>query len=313
MIIYIDAPFSEVHKAILRSGTHNDELIFKDEIENPEDQLQALLRADILFGNPRPADWLRKAVNLQWIQLHSTGFDAYAGIKTPAIVTNMKDYYAQPCAETAVAGIMALYRGMDQFALLKEQHQWVGYPVRSGLQLLSSKKVIILGAGSLGKHIAKILSAFDCEISFYARTAPEAVIHTPEQLLSAIPSADIIIGCLPGTTQTRGLFTAQMIREMSPGAVFCNIDRGNLLENESVLVEALRQKRIGGAVLDVTATEPLPADSPLWDCPNTILSQHSGGGNITENEGIARFFLKNLERFKNKQPLQNIIHLERGY
>jgi phosphoglycerate dehydrogenase-like enzyme len=313
MVIYIDAPFGEEHKAILRSGTHNDELIFKDEIEKPEDQLQALLRADILLGNPKPADWLKKAMNLKWIQLHSTGFDAYAGIKTPAIVTNMKDYYAQPCAETAIAGIMALYRGMDQFALLKEQHQWVGYPVRAGLQLLSNKKVIILGAGSLGKHVAKILSAFDCEISFYARTAPEAVIHTPEQLLAAIPSADIIIGCLPGTVQTRGSFTAQMIRKMSSQAVFCNIGRGNLLEDESVLVEALQQKRIGGAVLDVTATEPLPADSPLWDCPNTILSQHSGGGNVTENEGIARFFLKNLERFRDKQPLLNIIHLERGY
>ena len=313
MIIYIDAPFREEHKTLLRSGVDGDVLIFKDEIEKPEDQLQSLLGADILLGNPKPAEWLKQAMNLKWIQLHSTGFDAYAGIKIPAIVTNMKDYYAQPCAETAVAGIMALYRGMDQFALLKEQRRWVGYPIRAGLQLLSNKKAIILGAGGLGKHVARILSAFDCEISFYARTAPEAVLRTPGQLLLAIPSADIIIGCLPGTAETRGSFTAQMIREMKQGAVFCNIGRGNLLEDECVLVEALQQKRIGGAVLDVTATEPLPADSPLWNCPNTILSQHSGGGNITENEGIAHFFLENLERFKNKQPLLNVIQLGRGY
>lgn len=313
MIIYVDAPFKEQHKAILRSGATDEQFIFKDEIEKPEDQLQAFLSADILLGNPKPADWLGKAVNLKWVQLHSTGFDIYAGINIPAIVTNMKDYYAQPCAETAIAGIMALYRGMNQFAVLKEQQKWIGYPIRAELQLLHNKKVIILGAGGLGKHVAKILNSFDCEISFYARTAVEAVLRSSEQLLSAIPSADIIIGCLPGTVQTKGLFTVTMIRSMKPGSVFCNIGRGNLLEDEKVLVDVLQRGIIGGAVLDVTSIEPLPPDHPLWKCPNTILSQHTGGGNITENEGIVRFFLQNLDLFRKNKPLMNVIELHRGY
>lgn len=313
MIIYVDAPFNEAQKSMLREGAGNEVLVFKGDIEKPEDQLQALLRADILLGNPKPAGWLAKAVNLKWAQLHSTGFDIYAGIKIPAIVTNMKDYYAQPCAETAIAGIMALYRGMDRFAVLKENQQWIGYPMRAGLRLLHHKKVIILGAGGLAKHVSKILNAFDCEISFFARNAAEAALRTSQQLLSAVPFADIIIGCLPGTMQTRGLFTAEMIRSMKPGSVFCNIGRGNLLEDEAALIAALQQGKIGGAVLDVTAQEPLPPNHPLWKCPNTILSQHSGGGNVTENEGIIQFFLQNLELFRKNQPLMNVIQLDRGY
>lgn len=313
MKIYVDGPFKKQHQQYLRNALPEEDFIFKTEIEKPEDQLKALLEADILLGNPKPADVLQKAINLKWVQLHSTGFDIYQGIKIPAMVTNMKDYYAQPCAETVIAGIMSLYRGMDRFTLLKQQHQWQGYSVRSGLQLLRNKRVIILGAGSIGKHIQKILQAFDCDIRFYARSAPEAVLRTPEQLVLAIPTADIIIGCLPGTQQTAGLFTNEMIDAMHPNAVFCNVGRGNLLQDESKLIGALNKGSIAGAVLDVSAKEPLPAGHPLWDCPNTILSQHTGGGNGTELEGILDFFLQNFKLFKAGQPLINQIELEKGY
>lgn len=313
MKIYVDGPFKKRHQQYLRNALPEEDFTFKTEIEKPEDQLKTLLEADILLGNPKPADVLQKAMNLKWVQLHSTGFDIYQGIRIPAMVTNMKDYYAQPCAETVIAGIMSLYRGMDRFTLLKEQHQWLGYSVRSGLRLLRHKRVIILGAGSIGKHIHKILQAFDCDVRFFARSAKEAVLRTPEQLLEAIPSADIIIGCLPGTEQTRGLFTTRMIHAMHSDAIFCNVGRGNLLEDENELVAALKEGKIGGAVLDVSAKEPLPADHPLWDCPNTVLSQHTGGGNKTEIEGILDFFLINFRRFKSGQPLLNMIQLEKGY
>ncbi len=290
MLIYVDAPFRREHKDELLAGAGGHTFLFKDELEGEQQQLAALLKADILLGNPKPVEWLQQANNLLWIQLYSTGFEYYKHIRLPAVITNMQDYYAQPCAETAIAGILALYRGMDDFAVLKSERKWVGYPIRAELQLLQYKKVFILGTGHIGKRAARILSGFDCKVTFYGRSA-DAQMKTPQQLEAALPDADIVIACLPGTEETKGLFTSAMIRRLKPTAVFCNVGRGNLPEDEMVLVEALVQRRIGGAVLDVTAEEPIPAGHPLWNCPNTILSQHSGGGNITEYSGIVQLFL----------------------
>lgn len=122
-----------------------------------------------------------------------------------------------------------------------------------------------------------------------------------------------IIACLPGTPETKGFFSNQMIGQMQQHALFCNVGRGNLLEDEHVLIEALLQHKIGGAVLDVTAVEPIPPDSKLWSCANTILSQHSGGGKKNEYAGIVDLFIQNLQNFKNGLPLKNRIDFLKGY
>jgi phosphoglycerate dehydrogenase-like enzyme len=313
MNIYIDTPFREAHKQYLRRAIQHDELVFKDELATPREQLAALLSADILLGNPKPVEWLQQADNLKWVQLYSTGFEYYSHINIPAVITNMQDYYSQPCAETVVAGILALYRGMDTCTRLKEQQKWVGYTLRKEFQLLSGKKIILLGWGNIGKRTAAILKGFNCEINIYSRSSSDAHMHTAEELKKQLPNADIVIGCLPGTDQTRGMFTTEMIQLMKPGAVFCNVGRGNLLQDEQALIAALHQNKLGGAVLDVTAEEPIPAQHPLWECPNTILSQHSGGGSSTEYEGIAELFIQNLEAFKRGEPLKNQIQFEKGY
>lgn len=313
MKIYIDTPFEQIHKDLLRKGIPDDKLIFKDELPDPNEQLKTLLSADILLGNPKPVECLEKAVNLKWVQLYSTGFEYYSHIKLPAIITNMQDYYSQPCAETMIAGIMALYRSMDKFSVLKDHKQWVGYKMRAGVQLLQGKNVILLGWGNIGKRLARILAGFECQVQVYARTAKEANMRTAEELEKQLPHADIVIACLPGTKMTAGMFTNKMIGLMKPTALFCNVGRGNLLQDERVLIDALNQGKLGGAVLDVTAQEPIPADHPIWDCPNTILSQHSGGGNITEYEGIARLFMENLKAFKENKPLKNQIDFSKGY
>ena len=313
MKIYVDTPFKDEYKKLLVTSAPDDTFIFKEDLASSKEQEDMLFKADILLGNPKPVELVAKATNLKWIQLYSTGFEYYRNIKIPAVITNMQDYYSQPCAETAVGGIMALYRGMDLFGVLKDKKAWVGYTLRANLQLLMNKKVIILGFGNIGRRVNKILSGFDCEIKIYARTAPEASIRTAKELEEAVKWADIVIGCLPGTAETKGFYTTTMIQNMKPGSVFCNVGRGNLVQDEMALVDALKTGKIGGAVLDVTEEEPIPEGHPLWDCPNTILSQHSGGGNITEYEGIANFFLENLQRFKKNETLLNQVDFNRGY
>ena len=313
MIIYVDTAFDPTQEQLLQNVFPDDEFIFRKRLSSAEEEKSALSRADVICGNPKPKEWIEQSDKVKWVQLYSTGFEYYKHLKTQAIFTNMQDYYSEPCAETILAGILALYRAMDTFTLLKERKEWIGHKMRTNLYLLENKSVIILGAGNIAKRMSKLLSGFDCKISFFARSAPIATLKNDTDLKEAIPGADIIIGCLPGTPETVGLFTTEMLQLMKRNALFCNVGRGNLVEDEQKLVEALEKKIIAGAVLDVTAQEPLPADHPLWSCPNTILSQHSGGGNIEEFDGIADFFIANFKRFKSGEPLKNIVELNKGY
>jgi glyoxylate/hydroxypyruvate reductase A len=313
MIIYIEIKLTDSLKNAIRETADTYTCIFEDELNSEKEKHDAVSNAEIIFGNVKPASWLDEARSLKWIQFSSAGFDAYRKLKTAAIVTNMRDYFSGPCAETMIAGILALYRGIDEFAILKQEKKWVGHTIRTNLYLLSNRQVIILGAGNIGQRIGKLLSGFDCQVAYYARSTNTAIINTPDELLQAIPGADIIIGALPGTAETAGLFTNEMIDAMRPNAIFCNVGRGNLVADESHLVNALMNSRIAGAVLDVTAQEPLPADHPLWECPQTILTQHSGGGNLTELEGIVAMFITNFKNFENNRSLMNTVQLERGY
>ena len=313
MKIYIETRLTDPLKQAIRETAEDYECIFHDELKNEQDRKSAIADADIVFGNIKTPELLDTAPRLRWIQFASAGFDAYRGLKTSAIVTNMRDYFSQPCAETIVAGLLALYRGIHEFAVLKQQQKWVGHDVRTSLFMLSKRSVIILGAGAIGKRIAKLLSGFECQVIFYARSSPAAIINTPDELLQASSGADIIIGALPGTDETKGLFTNAMIDAMKANAIFCNVGRGNLLEDENHLIRALKKRKIAGAVLDVTAEEPLPSDHPLWTTPNTILTQHTGGGNLTELQGIVALFLTNLKNLEAGRPLMNRVQLTRGY
>jgi len=99
---------------------------------------------------------------------------------------------------------------------------------------------------------------------------------------------------------------------MKPGSVFANVGRGNTVD-EAALIDALQRGHMAGAVLDVTATEPLPTDSPLWTLPNVILTQHTAGGQPSEDHGKIDQFLRNLTRFQAGEPLESAVTLSRGY
>jgi phosphoglycerate dehydrogenase-like enzyme len=312
MILYIDTPLDDYLQKVLLKATKGDNCLFKSDLKGEDARKEALLKADIVFGNPPPSV-VEQSKNLKWMQLYSAGFDAYRGLKTQAIVTNMHDYFSEPCAETAIAGILALYRGMDKFTVLKNEKTWVGYTIRAEMQLLAKKQVLILGAGNIAQKTAKILRGFDAKVHFYARTQRKGVVTTGEEVKSLIPKVDVIIACLPGTQETKGFFTTDMLNLMKPTALFCNVGRGSLVADEYALAEALKSGKIGGAVLDVTVQEPIPTDHPFWECPNTVLSQHSAGGDMNEYKGLLGFFLKNLKRYKTGKSLLNRIELGRGY
>jgi glyoxylate/hydroxypyruvate reductase A len=278
----------------------------------PADQVRvALQSAEVLFGNPPPT-WLTTdpLPKLKFWQIDSAGFDRYKGVQLAVPVANMGDFFAWACAETMMAGLLALYRRLPELVLLQEKQQWVGAEVRGRQGLLRGKRVVLLGAGTIGQAVREQLGGFGCAVRFLARRDPQAQLHSKEELAAALPDTDIVINCLPGSAD--GIFSAELVAAMRPDGIYASVGRGNTTD-EPALIAALQAGRLGGAVLDVTATEPIPAGHPLWALPNVLLTQHTGGGQPLEAVGKIDQLVRNLGRLSAGQPLENQVELAEGY
>jgi glyoxylate/hydroxypyruvate reductase A len=276
-----------------------------------EEVQEAFWAAEVVLGNP-PAAWLASGPppQLKFWQIDSAGFDRYKGIELAVPVANMGDFFAWACAETMVAGLLALYRRLPELVLLQARQQWVGAEVRGRQGLLRGKRVVILGAGTIGQAVREQLSGFGCAVQLLARTDPQAQLHSKEELAAALPETDVVINCLPGSAD--GFFSAELVAAMRPDSLYASVGRGNTTD-EPALIAALQAGHLDGAVLDVTATEPIPAGHPLWALPNVLLTQHTGGGQPGEAEGKIDQFVRNLVHLRAGQPLENLVQLAQGY
>ncbi len=308
--LYIHTSFSNAVRADLRRQLPaNLSVLWRDDLP-ATDRQAAFRQAQVVLGNVPPDWFLEPLPQLRWWQLDSAGFERYQAVALACPVTNMGDAYAWPCAETTVAGLLALYRQIPELVRQQTRQHWLGHALRPKMSLLGGKRVVILGMGTIGQAVAEMLSGFRCSVQFMARTNPDAQLHTVDELKTALTETDIVVNTLPGTAT--GFFSADLIRAMRPGSVFANIGRGNTVD-EPALLDALQRSAIGGAVLDVTAIEPVPADSPLWILPTVLLTQHTGGGTADEEQVKAQIFLDNLARFQAGESLKNQINLESGY
>ncbi len=312
MKIYCAISLKEKEKSLLRDKLGSTVHVFADELPETE-RLPSFLGADICFGNVPPS-WLGQSRQLRWLQLESAGFGEYQHInaRKDLLITNLKGYFDIPVAESALAGILALYRGIDRLAQWQHEKRWIGLALRPSLKTLDGARVLVLGAGGIGGHLIRLLQPFRVQVTTFGRDPARADLTKTKELERALPAADLVICCLPETSETINLMSEERLKLLSPGAVFVNVGRGSVVD-ENALIRLLRNNKIGGAVLDVTATEPLPSDSPLWTCPNTILTQHTGGGFEEEVIGKVHLFLQNLSRFRNGDQLMNVVELEKGY
>lgn len=264
----------------------------------------------IVFGNP-DASVVAGNPNLRWMQLESVGFGEYTGLdwaraKGPAIVTNLAGFFADPVAETALAGILTLYRGMDSLVRLQSEKRWVGDPLRTTLRSLRGASVVLVGYGAINRRLAELLAPFDCAITPVTRGSSVAVLD------EALAAADLVVCTAPATAETSGLFDAARLARLPGRAIFCNFGRGSILD-EDALADALAAGQLAGAVIDVTRQEPLPPEHRFWTAPNLILTQHSGGGTADELDRKIDVFLANLARFRAGAPLEGVVDFSRGY
>jgi phosphoglycerate dehydrogenase-like enzyme len=133
-----------------------------------------------------------------------------------------------------------------------------------------------------------------------------------DELASVVPECDAVVLALPATAGTEGMFSAELVQALPEGAIVVNVGRGTTVDEEA-LVGALRSGHLAGAALDVFATEPLPADSPLWELDNVLVSPHTAALSERENERIVSVFIENLHRFLGNRPLVNLVDVEHFY
>jgi phosphoglycerate dehydrogenase-like enzyme len=261
---------------------------------------------------------IERAPALRWIHSISAGVDK---VVTPLSrqrglqVTNARGVFSRPIAEYVVMMCLAIARRLPQLFDLQRERTW--QPLRGSE--LGGLTVGIVGYGSIGAEIARLLAPFGTRI-VATRRHPElgsgelsnVEVWGVERLRDLLKTADVVVIAAPLTDATAGLIGAAELQEMPGHAWLINIARGRLVD-ELALRRALAAGWIGGAVLDVFDEEPLPADSPLYDTPNLVITPHTSWSSDRVLERSIDLFVANLERYLADQPLENLVDLEAGY
>ena len=309
MNIYIACELENLEKKIIKDNLKKHRLYFSN-LRFKEIADNDFLKCEIVFGNI-PSNWVKQSRKIEWLQLESTGFGEYSKVKKnflnkDVIITNLKSFFACQVAQTTMAGIFSFYRGLDTFSLLKNEKKWIGDPMRAKLEILNNKNVLFFGKGSINKEISKYLKVFNCQYSFVDSKSKKNFF------IKRLKKAEIVICALPGIIKTKMLFNKRMISYLSKKTILVNVGRGNLID-EKYLIKKLKNNSLKGAILDVTAEEPLRKNNPLWSCPNLILTQHTGGGYKDEILDKINFFLNNLQKYLKKSTVLNKINPSKGY
>ena len=287
--------------------------------EHEAEWRELLAEAEILFDfdHTHRDDLPAIAPKLRWIQATSAGIGQavkrYGYAQTGWRFTTASGVHARPLAEFCLMVMLMFIKNYPVMDAQKRARHWQ----RFNNTELRGRTVGIVGLGRIGRDIAQVCKPFGMRVIACRRgqlEAPPTVDEqfAPEQLDELLPQADFLVLCAPHTPETDGLLNAERIRRMKAGAVLINIARGALV-NHAALKRALRDGHLGGAALDVTDPEPLPADDPLWDMPNVIISHHSASTADTENGKLTELFIRNLQRYLKGEPLENLLDIDRMY
>jgi D-2-hydroxyacid dehydrogenase (NADP+) len=265
----------------------------------------------ISFAIELQDEFYQRASRLRWVQCLATGVDHILrcpSFKPQTLLTSGRGIHGAPMRETIVFLMMGVAREARRLAEAQKAHIWD----RRFWSLLCGKTAVIVGIGVIGVATAKLLKAFEMHVVGVTRT-PRAIegfdeIVPTSQLAAAAARADSLIHILPGTKDNLLLFDGAIFAAMKPTAYYISAGRGQTVD-EVALIEALRERRIAGAGLDVFQTEPLPSDSPFWDLPNAFILPHLGGYTSEYEDLIMPLILENMRHFLAGRPndMQNII------
>jgi phosphoglycerate dehydrogenase-like enzyme len=282
--------------------------------ERVEDAAGEIADADAAFGTVTPA-LLQVATKLKWLMAPAiappAGYYSPELVAHPVVVTNFRGIFNEHIAAHIMAFVLAFARGFPRYVRSQAKHEWAPAPLDTGVVHLPASTALIVGVGGIGAETARLCAAFGMRVvGIDARRddLPDGVaeIHPPEALDDQLPAADFVILTIPHTPETEGLMNAARFARMKPSAFFINIGRGKTTRLDD-LVQALRSGQIAGAGLDVFEEEPLPADHPLWDEPNALLTPHTAGFGPFLDDRRQAIIVDNARRFVRGEPLRNVV------
>jgi phosphoglycerate dehydrogenase-like enzyme len=285
-----------------------------------------------LYTLPQP----EQAPQLKWVQSHSAGIDRIRDaeiFKSEEVqLTTISGANASQVAEHALAMMLALGRLFPELFSLQQRTEWMTNKSNRYLpRELRGSTVGIVGYGSVGRQIARLLHGFGAQVLATKRDVkqpedsgyiPEHTgdpggdyftrLYPPQALRSMFKECDFVVVTVPHTRRTTGMISAAEISTMKPGAFLIDVSCGTVVDH-SALVTALTDGHLGGAALDVFPLEPLPTDHPLWTLPNVIITPHVAGFSPNYDTRANELFLENLYRYVANDPLLNLVDFSREY
>ncbi|MDO8433530.1 MAG: D-2-hydroxyacid dehydrogenase [Candidatus Binatus sp.] len=323
------------HRATIYNAAPDAEIV--DRPCRTQDEVTALVSqgCDVMLTFRTPDDPLRGAPGLKWVQLLSAGADHVLSgpMKATTIsLTTASGIHATPIAEYTLASMLSYAHRIHLSIRAQLRHEWL----RSGqfmsiIDDLRGRTLGIIGYGSIGRETARLAQAFGMTVLALKRDPHDRKDHgwtppglgdpegtIPQQFFGPgereeiLRESDYVSVTLPLTDHTRKFIGAREFAAIKPGAFVVNIGRGEVID-EAAMIAALKDGKLGGAGLDVFEHEPLPAESPLWDMENVILTPHMSGANRGYMDHACELFADNLRRFAANQPLLNLVDPKWGY
>ena len=314
MKILVTIDLEPRHHDLIRSAVDGVEIM---EAHSVEDAERLIPEADVLIGGFSP-NLYRRAKRLRWVQSWGAGVDGVLFkefVESEIALTSAKGTVGVHLAEHAMALLLSLTRGIAQAI---RGPRWENrMPIRRASWELIDRTMGIIGLGGTGMDVAQRASAFGMRI---IAIDPEEVglpscvtwCRRPDAFHDLLRESDVVMICSPLTPETEGMFDQAAFDAMQDHAILINVTRGRIVD-ENALLDALEQRRIGGAGLDVTPREPLPDDHPLWRIPNVVITPHTAGGSPNRDDRLVDLICRNLKRHAAGQPLLSQIDKKKGY
>jgi glyoxylate/hydroxypyruvate reductase A len=306
---------------------HGGDPGFRREPEDERRWLRLLAGTTIALGVPGDGpDGLRHLVEsapeLQWVQATASG--AGEQLRRAAInrrqldsliVTTGAGAHAQPLAEFALFGLLALAKGARRLIEDQRGERWP--EERRLMTQLSGRRVLVLGYGAVGQATGRLLSSVGMTVSAVTRTGTlqgdgGVLLYATHDLDRALAETTDVVVALPGTPETEGLLGARRLALLPADGMVVNVGRGTVIDEEA-LADAISAGRLAGAALDVFAEEPLSKSSRLWGLEKVLISPHTASLSADQDLYLARLFVDNLARFRCGNWLRNRVDVDAWY
>ncbi len=309
-LLILSAEATKHHALIKAADPDQLELVSAADVESAT---ALISNCNIILGDPPLlGQVLDSAGRLEWVQSSWAGVDQLCrpDLRRDYVLTGVKGIFGPLISEYVMTYLFALERQVFNMRSNQLEKHWKPLSYRPSKEITLG----IIGLGSIGRHLARTARHFGIHVVGLSRSGAACddveKVYTADDLAAFFAEPDYVVLTLPDTPQTRHFINAGTLKMMKPSTVLMNVGRGSLI-NEADLVSALQKSVIGGAVLDVFASEPLPQDSPLWHLPNVYVTPHNAATSFPAD--IVGIFLENYRRFLRNETLQHVVDFDLGY